>query len=163
MKFLTIISFLTFLTWIKSGRNLALMSIKCGILATFALIFYSGVCTTTTFCFKMHSPCKISRNINNPKLEYCSSEKKLLKPLKITIFWPNLCKNGVPMSCTQQQGTIFFAIITKPNHKLSKNFYFIKIPYALAEFWMFFYFVWCYFAKKCHFQSYQRDGYISQL
>ena len=107
VKFLTIISFLTFLTWMKSGKNLALMSIKCGILATFALIFYSGVFTTTTFCFKMYSPCKTSININNPKLEYSSSEKKLLKPLKITIFWPNLCKNGVPMSCTQNKEQFF--------------------------------------------------------
>ena len=31
-------------------------------LAIFALNFYSGICTTTTFCFKMYSPCKIWKN-----------------------------------------------------------------------------------------------------
>ena len=41
--------------------------------------------------------------------------------------------------------------ITKPDHKLTKTFYFIKL-YVLAELWMFFYFVWCFFAATCHFQ-----------
>ena len=134
VKFLTIISFLTFLTWMKSGKNLALMSIKCGILATFALIFYSGVFTTTTFCFKMYSPCKTSININNPKLEYSSSEKKIAKTTKNNHFLAELVQKWGPHELHPKQGTIFFAIITKPNHKLSKTFYFIKIPYALAEF-----------------------------
>ena len=72
----------------------------------------------------------------------------MLKPLKITIFWPNLYKNGVPMGHTQNKKRFFFAEITKPDHKLSKTFYFIKISYVLAELWIFFYFVWCFLLKS---------------
>ena len=89
-------------------------------------------------------------------MELSSSENFLLKPLKITIFRPNLCKKGVPMCHTQQKTFFFFfSEITKPDYKLSKPFRFNKIPYVLAELWMFFYFVWCFFDKKCHFQSWQ--------
>ena len=35
----------------------------------------------------------------------------------------------------------FFSEITKPDQKLSKTFYFIKILYVLAELLMFFYFM----------------------
>ena len=65
-------------------------------------------------------------------MESISSEKHLLKPLKINIFWPNLCKNGVAMGHTQNLKENFFAEITKPGHKLSKTFYFIKMSYVLA-------------------------------
>ena len=37
------------------------------------------------------------------------------------------------MGQAQSQKTIFFAEITKPDHKLSKTFYFIKILYVLTE------------------------------
>ena len=37
-----------------------------------------------------------------------SEKKKLLKPLKITNFWPNLCKNVVPMGHTQNKKLFFF-------------------------------------------------------
>ena len=36
-----------------------------------------------------------------------SSEKKLLKPLKCTIFWPNLCKNGFSMGHAQNKKLFF--------------------------------------------------------
>ena len=65
-------------------------------------------------------------------LESSSSEKYLLRPLKITIFWPNLCKDRVPMGHTINRKHFFVKII-KPDHKLSKIFYFIKISYVLAE------------------------------
>ena len=39
--------------------------------------------------------------------------KNLPQPLRITIFWPNLCKNGVPMGHAQSKKH-FFAEITKP-------------------------------------------------
>ena len=48
-------------------------------------------------------------------------KKKLLKPLKITNFWPNLCKNVVPMGHTQNKKLFFFfAEITKPYHVLAE-------------------------------------------
>ena len=63
-----------------------------------------------------------------------SSEKILLKPLKITIFWPNLCKTGVLMGHTQNKKQFFRSEIIKPDPiKLSQPFYFNKIPYILAE------------------------------
>ena len=67
----------------------------------------------------------------------------MLKPLKITISWPNLCKKGH----TRNKKNIFFSEIRKPDHKLSKKFYFNKISYFLAELWMFFYFMFFFFAK----------------
>ena len=81
-----------------------------------------------------------------------SSEKILRQPPKITIFQPNLCKKGVPKAHPKNKKQFFFSEITKPDYKLSRSFYFNKISYVLAESWMFFYFVWCFFAKKCHFQ-----------
>ena len=79
----------------------------------------------------------------------CSFEKKLLKLLKITKLVQLVQKWG-PHEPHSKQKNNFFSEITKPNHKLPKIFYFIKI-YVLAELSMFFYFV-CFFAKKCHFQ-----------
>ena len=79
-------------------------------------------------------------------MESSNSEKNLLKPLETTIFWPNFCKNGGHGQHPKQK-TIVFAEITKPDHRLSKPFYFIKI-YVLVEFWMFFYFVWCFLSKS---------------
>ena len=54
-----------------------------------------------------------------------------------------------------KQKTILFAEITKPDHKLLKPFYSNKISFILAEWCMFFYFMWCFFAKECHFQPWQ--------
>ena len=105
--------------------------------------------TLIYFAFFQWNMLRDSTDINNFNLN--SSEIFLLKPLKITIFWPNFCKNGVPMGHAQNN-FFFLSEITKPAHNLSKTFYFIKI-YVLAELWMFFYFVWCFFAKKCYFQD----------
>ena len=67
-------------------------------------------------------------------MESSSSEKILLKPLEVIIFQPNLWKNGVPMRCPKQKNIFFFfSEITKPDHNLSKPFYFNKISYVLAK------------------------------
>ena len=72
-------------------------------------------------------------------MESSSSEVKKFcyktSPLKITIFWANLCKTGVPAHGPhpKQKTIIFFSEIIKPDPKLSKPFYFNKIPYVLAE------------------------------
>ena len=72
----------------------------------------------------------------------------MLKPVKVTIFQSNLCKNGVPMSHAWNN-FFFFAETTKPDHKLSKTFYFDKISkFFDCELWMLFYFVWCFFVKN---------------
>ena len=80
-------------------------------------------------------------------MESSSSEKFLGNHLKITIFQSNLCKNGVPMGHAQNKKQ-FVLEITRPHPTLSKPFYFNTISYVLAELWMFFYIVWCFFAKK---------------
>ena len=72
--------------------------------------------------------------------------------LKYRHIGPTCAKMKSPWAMSKTK-YIFFAEITTPDHKLSKTFYFIKISYVLAELWVFFYFVWFYFAKKCHFQS----------
>ena len=61
-------------------------------------------------------------NINNCKkcYEKISSEKNLLKPLKITIFWPNFHNNGVPMGHTQNKKKIFLRN-NKTRSKAFKN------------------------------------------
>ena len=61
-----------------------------------------------------------------------SSEKKLLKPLKITIFGTNLLKKGVSMDHIQNKKQFFLEEITKADHQFSKTF-FMKILYVLAE------------------------------
>ena len=130
----------------------------------FVLNFHSGVCTTTTLCFKRYSPCKIWKkpidnasfftffttldliwpkffpktkhtffagfqwsvlgdsihinNINwNPVVLKKKKKKKIGKRPKITFLGP---------TCTKQK-TIFFLEITKPDHKLSRKSYSIKI------------------------------------
>ena len=55
-----------------------------------------------------------------------NSEKFWLKPLKIAIFGPNLHKKG-SVRATPKTNIIFFAEMTKADHKLSKIFYFMKI------------------------------------
>ena len=84
-------------------------------------------------------------------MESSSSENLLLKPLKITIFWPNLRKNGVPTGHVQNKKQVFFTEITKADAKLSSTFYFNKISYVLAELWMFFHIVWCILLKSVIF------------
>ena len=57
----------------------------------------------------------------------------MVKPLKVTIFGPNLRKKGVTMGHIQSKKQILFTEITKPDHKLSKTFYFIKLLFVLVE------------------------------
>ena len=65
VKFLKIISFLPFLMQIGQKFGPKLPS-NVAFLAIFGLNFYSGVCTTTTFCFNMYSPCEIwKKTIDN--------------------------------------------------------------------------------------------------
>ena len=108
--------------------------------------------TTTTLiffaCFQWNM-LRDSIDINNFNWMESSSSEKFLKPLKFTICWPNFCKNRVPMGHTQNKKQYFFSEITKPDHKLSKAFYFIKISYLQH---VCFGRYECFFAKKCHFQ-----------
>ena len=72
-----------------------------------------------------------SININSFNWNLIVLKKKtLLKPLKITIFWPNLHKNGSPWAKPKTENN-FFAEIMKYHHELSN--FFIKISYVLAE------------------------------
>ena len=55
-----------------------------------------------------------------------------MQPLKITNFLAQLVqKRGLHGPHPQEKQ--FFPEITKPDHKLSKTFYFNKISYVLAE------------------------------
>ena len=54
-------------------------------------------------------------------MEPSSSEKNLLKPLKIIIFWSNLCKSGSLWATPKTRKQFFFAEITIPDHNLSKT------------------------------------------
>ena len=49
-----------------------------------------------------------------------SSDKNLVKALKITIFGLNLRKKGVPLSHAQTKKQIFFTETAKPHFILSK-------------------------------------------
>ena len=97
---------------------------------------------------------KDSININNCNWNQVVSEKKCTKwkTSKNYHFWGNFHNNGVPMGQAQNKNTIFFSEITKPDQKLSETFYLTKISCVLAELLMSFYLVWCFSAKKCHFE-----------
>ena len=97
---------------------------------------------------------KDSININNCNWNQVVSEKKCAKckTSKNYHFWGNFHNNGIPMGHAQNKSTIFFSEITKPDQKLSETFYLTKISCVLVELLMFFYFVWCFSAKKCHFE-----------
>ena len=66
--------------------------------------------------------------------------KKKAKISKNYHFLAKRVQEWGPHGPHPKQKTISFAEIIKPDHKLSKPFYFIKI-YVLAELLMFFYFV----------------------
>ena len=74
-----------------------------------------------------------SIHINNFNWNPAVLKKNLLAKtsVQITIFWPNLCQNGVRMDHTQNKNRFFSEI--ELEHKLSKIFYFLKILYVLAE------------------------------
>ena len=97
---------------------------------------------------------KDSININNCNWNQVVSDKKCAKckTSKNYHFWGNFHNNGVPMGHAQNKNTICFSEITKPDQKLSETFYLTKISCVLAELLMSFYFVWCFSAKKCHFE-----------
>ena len=88
-----------------------------------------------------------SININNCNWNPVVLKKNVLKPLKITFFYhyPTFTIMGSPWVMPKTK--FIFAEITKSDNKLSKTFYFIKISYVLTEV-LFFYFVWCFFAKN---------------
>ena len=95
----------------------------------------------------------LENSINNKSFNWnpvYSSETFLLKPLNITIFQPNLCKKrGSPWAMPKTEN--IFLEITKPAHELSKPFYLNKM-FWLSYKCFTYYFVWCFYAKKCHFQ-----------
>ena len=68
-------------------------------------------------------------------MQSSSSEKKLVKPLKINHFWAQLAqKKGVTIGFNQKtKKQKIFTEKTKPDHKLSRKINFIKISYILAE------------------------------
>ena len=66
-------------------------------------------------------------------LQSRSSEIKLVKTLKNCFFGPNLHRKEVIMGHAQDEKKFFLAEITKADHQLSENFYFIKISYVLTE------------------------------
>ena len=66
-------------------------------------------------------------------MQSISSEKKLVKSLEICFFGNNLHKKGVVMRYAQNEKQFSLAEITEADHQLSETFYFIKIPYVLAE------------------------------
>ena len=60
--------------------------------------------------------------------------KKIAKTSKTYNFLAQLVQKWGPHgSCQKQKTFFFFSVIAKPDHKLSKPFYFIKISYVLAE------------------------------
>ena len=73
-------------------------------------------------------------------------KKNLVKTSKNCFFGPNLQYRGQHRPCPKWK-TIFLAEITKADHQISETFYFIKIS-SVAELWIFFYFVWCFFNQK---------------
>ena len=92
-----------------------------------------------------------SINIKNFNWNPVVLKKSLLKPLKITIFRPaQLVQKWGPHGPHPKQKKKFFSEITKPD---PKSFYFNKMSNNLAELWIFFCTVWCFFAKKVSFPA----------
>ena len=156
VKFMKIISFCHF--WLKSGKNLALMSFMWHF---WLICLKFPLCKTTTLCFKRYSPGKIwKKPINNAfffcvgfqwnmfriqlilitlKLQSSSSEKKVDKTSQNYHFWTQKrnCYGPQP-----NKKTNFFTDITKPDNKLSKVFYFINI-YIISFGWVMNVFLFC--------------------
>ena len=57
------------------------------------------------------------------------------KPLNIAIFGPNLCKKGSPYAIghIQNEKKTFLVEITRADYQLSRDLYFIKKSFILAE------------------------------
>ena len=62
--------------------------------------------------------------------------KKIGKTSKNYNFWAQLAQKSSHYGPYRKPKTNFFTGITKPDHMLSKTFYFIKISYVFAELWM---------------------------
>ena len=62
------------------------------------------------------------------------SEKYLLKPLKIAVLGAQLAqKMGQHGSCQKMKNNFSQKYLTKPDHKLSKTFHFIKISHMFWQ------------------------------
>ena len=92
-----------------------------------------------------------SININNLCCNSAVLKKKLAKPLKNCFLGPICTKKGL-LWATLTIINFFLTEITKADHQLSENFYFIKLSYVLNELWIFFYREWCSLSEKYHFQ-----------
>ena len=96
-------------------------------------------------------------------LQSSSSEKKLVKPLKI-VFWTQFAQKRGHYGPRPRWKKHFLTEITKADHQFSESFYFITISYVLTELQIFFYLEWCFLSKKCHFQQKQLwGGYESAI
>ena len=79
-----------------------------------------------------------------------------MKPLQIFIFCTQLMQEGDQHGPRPKWNTNVFARNIKIRSSAFRNSLFIKISYVLVELWIFFYFVWCFLSKKCHFQLKQQ-------
>ena len=73
-----------------------------------------------------------SININKFNCNLVVPKKKLLKTLNIIVWGHNLDKKVVTMGHTQNKKLFFFTEITKPDHRLSKMFYYLSKYRVLA-------------------------------
>ena len=86
----------------------------------------------------------------------------MLKPLKITIFGPKLCKKGISTCHTQNKDKCFLQkwqkqIISFPKlFTLSKHHIFWLTYKCFSILW------WCFFAKKGHFHPQQLSSACKQ-
>ena len=62
-------------------------------------------------------------------LQSSSSEKKLVKPLKIAVLGHKFPEKGL----TWASSKIIMAVLTKADHQLPETFYFMKISNVLAD------------------------------
>ena len=87
--------------------------------------------TTPTLIFVASFQWNMLPSININNFNWNSVVMKiLLKPQKFTIFLPKqICAKMGSLWATPKTKNIFFAGIIRPDHKLSKTFYFIKISY----------------------------------
>ena len=94
-----------------------------------------------------------SIDINNFCCNPVVLKKKLVKPLKIAFSGPNCTTKWSAWAVPKMKNNFLLAEITKADHQLSETFYFIKISFVLGDFWIFFYFVWCFFYQKGPFPA----------
>ena len=66
-------------------------------------------------------------------LQSSSSEKKLVKPLKIAVLGHKFPEKGLTWASSKIIKKNFVAVLTKADHQLPETFYFMKISYVLAD------------------------------